>query len=111
MWGSTSFVSRNRLRTFTRIDSSHISTVESSKVAWVGAIALFMSESTRPYSSMVRSTSASRSCSIPMSQRTAMARPPAPLISSTVASMVPGRSLGVPRAERAAQTTAAPASA
>ncbi len=46
-----------------------------------------------------------------MSHRTAIARPPARLISSTVTSIVPGRALGVSRAERAAHTTAAPASA
>ena len=48
MWGTTALQNTYKLRTFTRIDSSHCSGVDSANAERVGAIALFTSASMRP---------------------------------------------------------------
>ena len=79
MWGTTARHATYRLRTFTRIDSSHSSAVDAANVARVGAIALFTSTSMRPNRSAVVPISDSMSSATPMSHRTASAVPPAGL--------------------------------
>ena len=109
--GSTACAVTNRLRTFTCIDSSHWSSVLSTNGARVDAIALLTRTSTPPNSAIAASTSARRSSALPMSHRTGNARPPASRIASAVACAVPGRPVCEVVPLRAAQTTAAPASA
>src|SRR5581483_5308323 len=111
MCGTTSFASRNRLRTLVLIESSHISTVVSSNAPRVGAIALFTSTSTRPYSRIAASTNPSRSRSTPTSHRTGSARPPDAVIAAAVAATLPGSPSGCSSNVRAAHTTDAPRSA
>ncbi len=82
--GVTACVNRYRLRTLTRIESSHISTVDVASGAFVGVIALFTNTSSRPNSSTVPAISASMSAGTPMSHRIATAFPPAARIASTV---------------------------
>ena len=111
MIGTAAFAVRSRLRTFTRIDSSQSSGVVSEKSPRVGAIALFISTSSRPYASTVDAKRRSMSASIPMSHCTGIAVPPAARIASTVAWIVPGSPAGSSSTVRAAQTTDAPAAA
>ena len=77
-------------------------------MARVGAMALLIKTSIRPYVSAAAATTRSMSSGTPMSQRTASARPPAASIAATVSWIVPGRPPGSSTTVRAAQTTVAP---
>ena len=61
-----------------------------------------------PSRAVVSSTSRTRSSGRDRSAEIATAVPPAPLISATVWSMVPGKAAGAPAVVRAATATAAP---